>query len=418
MTAPLFSLIFLAALLASTALRLYLATRQLRHVRAHRNAVPQAFHHAITREEHAKAADYTVARVRLSVASTLLDSTLALGFTLGGGLDWCARLVASLGLFPLAGGVLLVALVTVISSAASLPLSIASTFGVEARFGFNKTTPALFVQDLAKGALLSALIGLPLVALVLWLMGAMGEWWWLYAWLAWSGFSLLLMVVYPTLIAPLFNRFTPLPDEALKARIESLLARTGFKSRGVYVMDGSRRSSHGNAYFTGFGAARRIVFFDKLLEQLEPAEVEAVLAHELGHFHHKHILRRMVLTFALSLGFLWLLGQLMDAAWFYQGLGVAQPGSAVALLLFFLAIPAFTFPLTPLMSVSSRRHEYQADDFAAREASADALVSALTKLYRDNASTLTPDPLYSAFYDSHPPAALRVAHLKRQGDQA
>lgn len=419
MTALLFSLIFLVALLASTTLRLYLATRQLRHVRAHRDAVPEAFRHAITREEHEKAAAYTAARVRLSVASTLLDATLALGFTLGGGLDWCARLVASLGLSPLAGGVLLVALVTVVSSAASLPLSIASTFGVEARFGFNKTTPALFVQDLAKGALLSALIGLPLVALVLWLMGAMGEWWWLYAWLAWSGFNLLLMVIYPTLIAPLFNRFTPLSDEALKARIEALLARTGFKSRGVYVMDGSRRSSHGNAYFTGFGAARRIVFFDKLLEQLEPAEVEAVLAHELGHFHHKHILRRMVFTFALSLGFLWLLDQLMDAAWFYQGLGVAQPGTAVALLLFFLAVPAFTFPLTPLMSVSSRRHEYQADDFAAREASADALVSALTKLYRDNASTLTPDPLYSAFYDSHPPAALRVAHLKRQqGDQA
>ncbi len=309
-------------------------------------------------------------------------------------------------------GILLVVAVTIISSTISLPISLYSTFRIEARYGFNKMTLRMFVLDLIKGSLIGAIIGLPLLALVLWLMAQAGPLWWLWVWLVWSAFQLLMVALYPTLIAPLFNRFSPLEDLELKQRIEALLARTGFKSQGVFVMDGSRRSSHGNAYFTGFGSAKRIVFFDTLLKQLAPQEIEAVLAHELGHFKRKHIVKRISFAFALSLGFLFILGQLLDASWFYTALGVSTPSTAMALILFFMAVPAFTFPLTPLSSLMSRRHEYEADSFAASQAEAQHLIDALVKLYRDNASTLTPDPLHSAFYDSHPPASLRIAHLK------
>ena len=294
---------------------------------------------------------------------------------------------------------------------AGLPLGLYGTFVIEQRFGFNRMTPALFALDLAKQALVGAALGIPLVLLVLWLMQAMGERWWLWVWLAWMGFNLLVLLVYPTFIAPLFNRFTPLEDPQLAARIERLLARCGFRSSGLYVMDGSRRSAHGNAYFTGFGAAKRIVFFDTLLERLAPAEVEAVLAHELGHYRRHHVWKRVALMFAVSAALLWGLAQLAAEPWFYEGLGVTARSTATALLLFFLVVPVFLFFLQPLASLLSRRHEFEADAYAASHASAAELVRALVKLYKDNAATLTPDPLHSAFYDSHPPAAARIARL-------
>jgi STE24 endopeptidase len=406
------TLLFLFALAVTLTLRLWLAARQIRHVRAHRGAVPAEFAGEIALSDHQKAADYTVTKARLGMINAVVDTALIVALTLGGGLEWLWQLSASLFHGEIARGLALVAGVTLVSSLVSLPFTIVSTFGIEARYGFNKITPRLFVTDMLRGLVLSAALGLPILALVLWLMAKMGSAWWLWVWLAWTGISLLMLVIYPTVIAPLFNKFSPLDDASLKERIEALLTRTGFASRGVFVMDGSKRSSHGNAYFTGFGAAKRIVFFDTLLKQLSPAEIEAVLAHELGHFKLKHITQRMVLTFALSLGFLFVLGLLIDAPWFYLGLGVDTPSTAMALVLFFMAMPAFTFPLTPLSSLMSRRHEYQADAFAARETDANELIRALTKLYRDNAATLTPDPLHSAFYDSHPPAALRIAQLK------
>jgi STE24 endopeptidase len=293
-----------------------------------------------------------------------------------------------------------------------IPFSLHRTFRIEARFGFNKMTLKLFVLDLVKGALLAALLGLPLLALILWLMQEAGELWWLYAWAAWSAFNVLMLAIYPTFVAPLFNRFSPMQDEALKARIERLLSRCGFRSQGLFVMDGSRRSSHGNAYFTGFGRSKRIVFFDTLLSRLEHGEVEAVLAHELGHFKHRHVLKRIGLLFAASLGFFWLLGNLMRHDWFYGALGVEEASTAMALLLFFLVMPVFTFLLQPLVGLYSRRHEFEADRYAVQNASALELKQALIKLYQDNAATLTPDPLHSAFYDSHPPAAARISRLE------
>ncbi|MCD4502223.1 M48 family metallopeptidase [Chromobacterium vaccinii] len=411
-----FSLLFAAALALTLCLKLWLGWRHIRHVSRHRAQVPAAFRDSITLEQHRHAADYTVAKTRLGLLSAWVDTALIAAFTFGGGLQWLA--VHSLEWFanPLSSGMALIVAVAVISSLVSLPFTLYGTFGIESRYGFNKTTFALFMADMVKGTLIGAAIGLPLLALVLWLMEISGPLWWLWVWLVWSGFQLLMVALYPTLIAPLFNKFKPLEDEALKARIEALLQRAGFKSQGVFVMDGSRRSSHGNAYFTGFGAAKRIVFFDTLLSQLSHAEIEAVLAHELGHFKRRHIVKRIAMAFALSLALLWLLGQLLHAPWFYAGLGVAAPSTAMALILFFTATPAFTFPLTPLSSRMSRVHEYEADDFASEQTRAEDLVSALVKLYRDNASTLTPDPVHSAFYDSHPPAALRIQHLK--GNQA
>ncbi len=408
-----FTWTFLAALAAATLARLWLAQRQVRHVRAHRASVPAEFAEAIALAAHQKAADYTVAKARLGMLDVLLGAVILVALTLGGALQWMsAQWGAWFAPGGLAHGTALIAGAVVLLSALELPVSLYRTFVIEARFGFNRMSLALFLADLAKSALLGAALGLPLLVLVLWLMGRMGEAWWLYVWLAWIGFNLLVLMIYPTFIAPLFNKFSPLEDPALAGRIERLLARCGFTSNGLYVMDGSRRSAHGNAYFTGFGAAKRIVFFDTLLARLAPGEVEAVLAHELGHYRRHHVWKRITLLFALSLGLLWVLGQLLDEPWFYAGLNAGAPGDAMGLLLFVLVVPVFTFFLQPLTSLYSRRHEFEADAYAAAHASAAELVRALVKLYQDNAATLTPDPLHSAFYDSHPPAARRIARLQ------
>lgn len=410
---PDFTFIFLLFFGLTVAVRLWLKLRHIRFVAAHRNAVPADFAERIALPAHQKAADYTVDRSKTAIVGTLIEAVLLLAFTLGGGLAalhdfWSIRLDG------LSYGLAMIFSVMIISGLIDLPLSLYSQFVIEERHGFNRMTLGLFVTDLLKQTLLGVAIGAPVIAAVLWLMGAMGQYWWLYVWLFWSGFNLLIMFVYPTWIAPLFNKFSPLEDGEMKSRIEALLTRCGFRSSGLFVMDGSKRSSHGNAYFTGFGNTKRIVFFDTLLSRLEPPEVEAVLAHELGHFRKKHVVKRMVLMFAGSLGFLWLLGQLIDAPWFYAGLGVPAQSTTLALILFFLVMPVFTFPLTPLMSQLSRRHEFEADAYAAQHAAASDLIRALVKLYQDNASTLTPDPLHSLFHDSHPPAAQRIAHLQIQ----
>jgi STE24 endopeptidase len=408
-----FTLAFLAALAVATATRLWLAVRHARHVREHRRAVPPEFVPSVTLAAHQKAADYTVAKTRLGMADTLVSAGLLLAFTLGGGLQALAQLwTRAFDPGGYAFGIALILSVAFIAGAIDLPFSIVRTFGIEARFGFNRMTPKLFVADLLKQIALGLALAVPLLFCVLWLMAKMGSYWWLYVWLTWMAFNLLILLLYPTYIAPLFNKFAPLEDAALKARIEQLLAKCGFRAKGLFVMDGSKRSSHGNAYFTGFGAAKRIVFFDTLLARLAPAEVEAVLAHELGHFKLRHVWKRVAWLFVASLAFLALLGWLIDRPWFYAGLGVESRGTAMALLLFFMVVPVFTFLLHPLGSLYSRKHEYEADAYAARFSAAADLVRALVKLYQDNAATLTPDPVHSAFYDSHPPAALRIARLQ------
>jgi STE24 endopeptidase len=403
----------LAALAVATPTRIWLARRQMRHVRAHRDRVPQTFAEAIPLAAHQKAADYTVAKARIGTFDVLLGAAVLLALTLGGLIDWLhlqwAGVLVPGGLWH---GTALIASVVVLLAAIDLPLSLYRTFVIEQRFGFNRMTPALYVVDLAKQAALAAALGIPLLVLVLWLMQQMGSLWWLYVWIAWMAFNLLVLLAFPTFIAPLFNRFTKLDDPSLAGRIESLLRRCGFRASGLYVMDGSKRSSHGNAYFTGFGAAKRIVFFDTLLSRLAPPEVEAVLAHELAHYRLHHVWKRIALLFAASLLFLWVLGQLIDQPWFYAGLGVSEPSTAAALLLFMLVVPVFTFFLQPLTSLYSRRHEFEADAYAAQHANAPDLVKALVKLYQDNAATLTPDPLHSAFYDSHPPASIRIERLR------
>ncbi|MCO5096112.1 MAG: M48 family metallopeptidase [Rhodocyclaceae bacterium] len=407
-----FTTLFLAALTLTTLLRLWLAQRHVRHIAAHRDAVPEAFRETISPEAHQRAADYTVAKMRLAMVEVIVGALLVLALTLGGILQALHSAWTALGLDGMAHGMAFIAGLAVLSSVVDLPFALFRTFVIEAHFGFNKMTLRLFIADLAKGALLGALIGLPVLLAVLWLMERMGTHWWLYVWLFWLGFNLLALLIYPTLIAPLFNKFTPLADASLKARIEALMARCGFRASGLFVMDGSKRSAHGNAYFTGFGQAKRIVFFDTLLEKLTPEEIEAVLAHELGHYRRRHVWKRIGVLALASLGFLWLLGVLIEAPWFYEGLGMTSHGTAPALVLFSLVIPVFTFPLSPLMSAFSRRHEYEADAYAAQQTRAGDLVAALVKLYRDNAATLTPDPLYSTFYDSHPPAAARIAQLR------
>jgi STE24 endopeptidase len=412
MSPTLFGLVFLCALALASATRLWLAWRQVRHVRAHRAQVPPAFAQTISLAAHQKAADYTIAKNRLAALELVVAAVVLVALTLGGGLQTLLTLWARVFVPDgIAHGTAFIASVVVLLSVIELPAVLVRTFVIEARFGFNRMTPGLFVADLARHALLAAVLGLPLVMLVLWLMARAGPGWWLAVWFVWAGFNLLMLLIYPTFIAPLFNSFRPLSDAELAARIEALLARCGFTAKGLFVMDGSKRSSHGNAYFTGFGAAKRIVFFDTLLSRLAPAEVEAVLAHELGHYRRHHVWKRVALLFAFSLGLLWLLGQLIDTRWFYEGLGVTQPGAAVALVLFFLVVPVFSFFLQPLASLLSRRHEFEADAYAAANANARDLVAALIKLYKDNAATLTPDPMHSAFYDSHPPAATRVARL-------
>ena len=416
------SLIFGAVLLASVLVKLWLASRQARTVAAHRGAVPAQFASVIGLPAHQRAADYTQVKLRLGMLETALAAAILLGWTLLGGLDWLnGWLLDWLGPRPLLQPLALLIAFAVINALIDLPVSLYQTFVVEQRFGFNKMTAALWLTDLFKSTLVSIVIGVPLAALVLWLMAATGAWWWLWTWGLWMGFSLAVLVVYPTVIAPLFNKFQPLHDESLKERVTALMARCGFAAKGLFVMDGSRRSAHANAYFTGFGAAKRVVFFDTLLEQLSPPEVEAVLAHELGHFKHKHILKRIAGLFAFSLAGLALLGWLAQQGWFYTGLGVAPhlpasmggqvPNHALALLLFMLVVPVFAFFLSPLMARLSRKHEFEADAYAAAQASAQDLSNALLKLYKDNASTLTPDPLYVRFYYSHPPASERIARM-------
>ena len=419
LTSPLaFSLLFALALLASVLTRLWLASRQMRHVAQHRSAVPQQFAERISLSAHQRAADYTLARVRLGMIDVLVGAAVLLGFTLLGGIEWLSDLWrAWLPTHPFWRQVLLVASVAALASIIELPISWYRQFVLEKRFGFSRMTQRLFFTDLLRGLAVSMALGAPLLIAVLWLMQRAGQQWWLWTWAVWVVFNLAVLVLYPTVIAPLFNRFIPMDPGPMRDRVEQLLARCGFKSRGLFVMDGSRRSAHGNAYFTGLGRAKRIVFFDTLLNRLSVDEVEAVLAHELGHFTHRHIIKRMVASFAISLAGLWLLGWLSRQPWFYQGLG-ATPGpgdvpGGHALLLFFLALPVFTFMLGPLGSWLSRKQEFEADTFAAHQSSAEHLSRALVKLYEDNASTLTPDPLHSAFYDSHPPAAIRLERLAR-----
>jgi STE24 endopeptidase len=410
-----FTLLFVAALLLSVALRFWLASRQVRHVARHRGAVPAGFADRIGLAAHQRAADYTIARVRLGIVETVVSAVLLIGFTMLGGLQrlmGAAQAIAPDS--PSIASVIFVALVVVTGAIIDLPIEAWRRFRLEQRFGFNRMTPALFVADTLKGALVGAALGLPLLALVLWLMRASGELWWLWTWIAWMAFNLAVMVLFPTVIAPLFNKFEPLPEGEVRKRVQALLERCGFRARGLFVMDGSRRSAHGNAYFTGLGRARRIVFFDTLLARLDADEIEAVLAHELGHFKLRHIPKRIALTFALSLAGLWLLGWLSRQPWFYQALGLTPDpamADAAALVLFFLALPVFAFPLQPLFALASRRHEFQADAFAAAQTDPKHLASALVKLYEDNASTLTPDPVHSAFHDSHPPAVQRIGRL-------
>lgn len=407
---------FAGFLMAGLVAKFWLASRQVRHVARNRAAVPAPFEGIVSLTAHQKAADYTIAKARFGLLETAFAAAVLIGWTLLGGLhvlnqallDWLGpgmtQQLALIAAFALIGGAL------------ELPFSLYQTFVIEQRFGFNKMTIKLWLVDLIKGVVLGSVIGLPIVALILWLMGAAGTWWWLLAWTVWMGFNLLLLVVYPTIIAPLFNKFQPLEDETLKSRVSALMKRCGFAAKGFFVMDGSKRSAHANAYFTGFGAAKRVVFYDTLLAKLSADEVDAVLAHELGHFKHKHILKRIVMMFALSLAGFALLGWLAGSTWFYTGLGVRPnllaPNDALALLLFVVAVPVFSFFVSPLFAALSRGHEFQADAFAATQTDGRALGSALLKLYEDNASTLTPDPVFVKFYYSHPPASQRLARLQ------
>jgi STE24 endopeptidase len=408
-----FAWVFLAALAAATATRLWLAARQVRHVRAHRGAVPPTFAAAIPLDAHQKAADYTVAKARLGAFDTLLDALVLLVLTLGGLVQWLAvqweRVLP--GQLVWHGAALIVS-VLVLQSVIGLPLGLYRIFGVEQRFGFNRMTLKLFVIDMLKGIALATALGVPLLLVVLWLMSEAGRYWWLWVWAVLVAFSLFMQLIIPTVIMPWFNKFSPLQDPRLVERVERLLERCGFRSRGLYVMDGSKRSAHGNAFFAGFGASKRIVLFDTLVERLEPTEVEAVLAHELGHYRLNHIKKRLAVSFASSLAGLFILGLLVEQPWFYQGLGVQMQTLPIALLLFLLVSSTFGYFLSPLASLFSRKHEFEADQYARGHAEAEDLVRALVKLYKDNAATLTPDPLHSAFYDSHPPAATRIARLR------
>jgi STE24 endopeptidase len=404
--------LFIVAVVASTALELWLSQRQIATVAAHRNRVPEPFADAVSAEDHAKAADYTIAKARLGRVAEIMNAVITLALTVGGGIAAVDTLWRHTGWTQPWLGVAVIGTVFLITGIINLPLSIWSTFKLEARFGFNRTTPALFVADMAKGLLLATLLGGPLLLAMLALMERAGQLWWVWAWLLWLAVMFIMTWAYPAFIAPLFNKFSPLKDEILKTRIEDLLTRCGFKSQGVFVVDNSRRSSHGNAYFTGIGTNKRIVFFDTLLERLAHPEVEAVLAHELGHFSLKHVRKRLLVSIATTFIALAILGWLTGQQTFYTALGVPTPSTHAALLLFILAAPFFTFFITPLSSVWSRRHEFEADSFATQHANANELAAALVKLYRDNASTLTPDPVYVAFHYSHPPALERISRLK------
>lgn len=412
------TLVFAAALVAGLLVKFWLVSRQIRHVALHRDHVPPAFAQSITLAAHQKAADYTLAKARFGMFELAFGTTVLVAWTLLGGLN---ALNSVLLAWPgnanqgMAQQLALLVGFVVISGLIELPFTLYQTFVLEERFGFNKMTFKLWLIDAFKSSLIGALIGLPLAALILWLMGATGGLWWLWTWCVWMGFNLLLLVLYPTFIAPMFNKFQPLEDETLKIRVTALMKRCGFAAKGLFVMDGSKRSGHANAYFTGFGASKRVVFFDTLLAKLSPAEVDAVLAHELGHFKHKHVIKRIVAMFAMSLAGLALLGWLSGQAWFYTGLGVMPnmtvPNNALALLLLMLAMPVFSFFISPLFAQLSRKHEFEADAYAISQTAGGDLASALLKLYEDNASTLTPDPIYVRFYYSHPPASERLARM-------
>ena len=412
-----FTIIFLIAFFASFGLRHWLSQRQIRHVAQHRDMVPADFAEKISLTDHQKAADYTIAKLRLGILENGFSAFILIGFTLLGGLQ-----ILNLALLQLLGEgivqqIALLASVVIISGILDIPFSWYKQFYLEERFGFNRMSKKLFFSDMAKGAAIAAAIGIPLLWVILTLMAKAGDIWWLWAWGVLTAFSLLMQWVFPTFIAPLFNKFQALEDGPLKTQIEALLTRCDFASQGLFVMDGSKRSAHGNAFFAGMGKAKRIVFFDTLIEKLNPGEVEAVLAHELGHFKRNHIRKRLFVSFALSFAMFALLGWISTQAWFYTDLGVMPNlngyNGGLALALFMLVSPVFSFFFTPLGSLASRKHEYEADDFAAEKSSASDLISALVKLYQDNASTLTPDPIYTAFYSSHPPAPLRIANLQR-----
>jgi len=410
-----FSLLFAAFLLVTLGVKLWLSSRHIRYVANQRDAVPAQFAQKIPLAAHQKAADYTIAKTQLKLVLLVVNALVLLGFTLLGGLQWLSTTLGELAGPSMVYQIALIAAVSAIASIIDLPFDYYKQFALEEKFGFNKMTPGLFFSDLIKQTLVGAAIGLPLIWVTLTVMEKAGAYWWLYAWLIWCGFQILMLGFYQNLIAPLFNKFTPLDDDSLKNRIEGLMQRVGFASKGLFVMDGSRRSAHGNAYFSGFGAAKRIVFFDTLLSRLAPNEIEAVLAHELGHFKLNHVIKRIAVMFILSLGFLALLGYLKNQTWFYLGLGVTPAldtsNDAMALILFMMALPVFTFLFSPLLSITSRKNEFEADAFAAKHSNSQDLISALVKLYEDNASTLTPDPLHSAFYDSHPPASVRIQRL-------
>ena len=404
--------VFIGLLIATTLTRLWLGSRHIGYVQAHRGQVPMAFKESISLQSHQKAADYSADKTQLVLVEAVVQALLLVALTIGGGLQLIDNFWQSiLANYDIIRGALVICSALFISSLVDLPFEYYKTFNIDEKFGFNKMTLNMFFSDLVKHSLVGLALGLPILFAALWLMQGAGQYWWFYLWVVWSVFNILMLAVYPTFIAPLFNKFTPLADENLKTRIEALLTKCGFKSQGLFVMDGSTRSGHGNAYFTGFGSSKRVVFFDTLLSRLNGEEIEAVLAHELGHFKHHHVIKRIAMMFFVSFLGLALLGWLMNQAWFYNGLGVTEASNYMALILFLLVSPVFLFLLRPLMASYSRKNEFEADDYAAKHADANKLVDALVKLYRDNASTLTPDPLHSAFYDSHPPASIRIAKL-------
>jgi STE24 endopeptidase len=420
-----FTVVFSAVLVLGLLTRFYLASRQIRHIAQHRSTVPAAFASTITLASHQKAADYTITKARFGLLEMAFGAAALLGWTLLGGIDALNQAINGTGLASygaLVPQLALLAVFAISSGVLDLPFTLYSTFKIEERFGFNKMTFKLWLSDAIKGLAVGALIGLPIVALILWLMGSTGRLWWLWAWATWMGFNLAILVLYPTVFAPMFNKFKPLDDETLKARVTALMQRCGFAAKGLFVMDGSKRSAHANAYFTGFGAAKRVVFYDTLLNQLNPGEVDAVLAHELGHFKHKHIIKRIVGMFAMSLVGFALLGWLSSQVWFYTGLGVRPNlgggNDALALLLFMLVVPLFSFFISPIFAQYSRKHEFEADAYAVSQTDGKDLQSALLKLYQDNASTLTPDPLFVKFYYSHPPASERLARMNPIGGTA
>lgn len=412
MVMNIFSWLVVVALSAGIIVQLWLASRHISFIKSHQDKVPDAFANKIPLQAHQKAAAYTIEKTRLGMFGTLFGAVILSLWIFAGGLGLLDSLWRSMGWSDLYTGTALILSFMLISTLIDLPTSIYSTFVIEEKFGFNKMTGKLFVIDMLKGLFLAFLLGTPLIMAVLWLMEKSGSLWWLYVWAVWMGFSLLMMWAYPKFIAPIFNKFQPLEDNELKDRITALLKRCGFSSNGIFVMDGSRRSGHGNAYFTGFGANKRIVFFDTLIKSLTVDETEAVLAHELGHFKRNHIKKSIALMSAMSLLGLAILGWLIENSAFYQGLGGVETSSYMGLLLFMLVVPLFTFFISPLFSAFSRKNEFEADEYAKQQSNADDLVSALVKMYEENASTLTPDPLHSAFYDSHPPAPVRIARLQ------